>query len=352
MNHSYPDSFAEFLYFLLAYLHDEGVFSTREISKVTSELPKHLRGRPNEMTPVPLRKRNAYFNDFDLYSRRRYLLSDKKLCLIFDHDEDIYIKDKNFSSDEVSSLFRRKHKLLVVKSELLREEYRIASSSVNNRRNFIMNVRTALDYEILSDHRMNEFNTGDNISSSGIDDYYKARLIVDLPDNLRVFKATYDSNNYLPTELVSILSTVQRIPDMFSALLKRNFSDEEIRKNNQLIVDELVSIMESVFELNSFRLDKYYPISWYGNNWVIETHFNDIQITWRSSSSHHYNPAFQVTIKFLVANSWIYRSFEISGLSLARVMIDDQMQQALTEIVKYIKLLCLDLLITLETFEH
>lgn len=355
MNNSYPHSFAEFVYFLQAYLHDEGVFSTREISKVTTELPKHLRGRPNEMTPVPLRKRNAYFNDFNLYSRRRYLLSDQKLSLVFDHDEDIYFKDKNFSSDEVSSLFRRKHKLLVVKSELLREEYQIESGSVNKFRNSLMNVRTALNHEILGNHRMpllSELDTVDKLSSSGIDDYYKARLIVDLPDNLKVFKATHDSNNYLPTELASILRTVQRIPDMFLALLKRNISDEEIRKNNEFIVNELVSIMESVFGSNSFSLDKFFPISWYGNDWVIKTHFSNIRITWSSSSQHHRNPAFEVTISILVANSWIYRSFEISGLSLARFEIDDQMLNALTEIVKYIRLLCTDLLITSESYKN
>lgn len=355
MNNSDSDSFAEFAYFLQAYLHDEGVFSTREISKVTTKLPAHLCNEPSEMTPVPLRKRNSYFNDFNLYSRRRYLLSDQKLSLVFDHDEDIYFKDSNFSSDKLSSRFRRKHKLLVVKSKLLREEYQIESSSVNKLKNSIMNVRTALNHEILGNHRMplfSELDTGDNLTSLEIDDYYKARLLVDLPDNLKVFKATYGSNNYLPTELVGILRTVQRIPDMLLGLLKRNLSDEEIRKNNELFVNELIAIMESVFGLNSFSLDKFFPVSWYGNDWVIKTHFNDIRITWRSSSQHHQNPAFEVTISFLVANSWIYRSFEISGLSLAGFEIDGQILQSLTEIVKYIRLLCTDLLITSESYKN
>lgn len=94
-----PNEFDEFIHLLQACLHDEGVFATREMSKVVSKQGGYVRYA------------QAY-----LIERHRYLLFDKDICLIIDRDS--YYQGRMNPQDE--PLIRHRLGLLSCKDAKLK----------------------------------------------------------------------------------------------------------------------------------------------------------------------------------------------------------------------------------------
>ncbi len=366
-----PDSqqFDEFVYLLQSCMNDAGLFTRANMSRIKVYLPAIYMTPPNQTGRLNLSKRHKFFSDFNLFSRQRYLFFCDDLCLVLDQDVDIYFEDPNLCQINLQRVTRRKHRLLLASSELIRKESLVYSRKDPGRAT-ILNGRAALDTDILRNHQEVVEEQGEyglRLTPRGVQPNETIRLLIDLPDNLSLFNSSVDGKNRNISILLNVLkNSIEDMPRMFTTRPAREITDGQMAECSRYQAQEAVAIIKTLYSkyepILKEKLD--YNLIYGGMEWTREFTIADMNLVWDSKTeiisdkSRRY-PNGISSLNFSYASEirsdnskveaiQMLRSIKIPGLIPSNYVDDEDLLRATELIAQYTYLLHADLNMTIE----
>ena len=304
--------FQDFVTLLQNCLHDEGVFSPDQISRVNVKLPPELMTYEiNEEMKDDLRR--TFFNDYNLMSRERYIFSDGDLHIIIDQEEDIFLADDYDRSDTRLHYYqhRTQHRIRVDRfDQAARED--------------ILSARKPIaGYQLLDDIQYR--------SNYG--------LIIDLPDHLDILSKTSFSNDSYMNLLIKIIALHIDSSKRISRIRKLNNEERNVhlsRFRNGVIEDfcPLYSHYNPVEQEDSYEISR----------WRLNTCNGPTIIKMNHSLSHWYYRIYFGAKKFKkLGNLRFDRRFGLSSFKLEFFESDEAMIDVAELMLQYLHVLYIDI---------
>lgn len=309
------EEFEEFVHLLLAYLHDEALFSPQRLSKIRAECPP---------------KNFAYFDTEDLQSRQRYMFFHGKICLVLDQDCYGDVKDSD-STLFPYHLFR--HRLGIILSKSVDEDYEID----NLYKSISINTNHIPYYSILNGRARLE---------TRLQNYQSHRssfiLILDLPTHLNLMTANTTVCKERMQLLIDFISfNLESMQRMLDGQSLRELDPVSTYEDTVEFLNQTCKILS---ELNSeYAIEVKTPHNVSGsyslnmNIDLAKLSFTSYDSSWQFNLTPDISPLIHSTI----ANRFIRQCIS-RAVSLDQFKSEDHMLDLMQKIVKYLKIMYLD----------
>ncbi len=304
--------FEDFVTLLQNCLHDEGVLSPDQVSRVNIKLPSDLLNYSSKFE-LASEGRREFFDDINLLSRERYIFSDGDLHLIIDQERDIFLAD-DYEGKEYSLRYdehRTQHRLRV-------DHFDKAA------REDILNVQKPIAGTKLSNDIQYRSNYG---------------LIMDLPDNLEILSNTSSNDDSYIKLLIKIIALYIQSSSRISRIRKLNIEErnEHLSRFKNGVVEDFLSLYSNY---NPVEQKDSYEIS----RWRLNTSNGPAIIKMNHSLSHWYYRVYFAAKKFnRIGNLRFDRRFGLSSFKPEFFESDEAMIDVAELMLQYLHVLYLDI---------